>query len=384
MSARRKTTSPSKRRYPRRGRRLTPAEKAAIVAAYEAGQSYAEIQSQFGIGHNTVARLTNGCERRVRKLSSKEEQDIVSAYGHGANYGQLSDRFGVSDGTIKTVLDKFDVVRRGALARTQLRRIASEYFACMVQAELAVRLGISQAAVTRTLAHKERSRPRYMTHLRRYPIDHDAFARVNPLSAYWMGFLMADGCVYGGNSVQLTSHVRDTPHLEAFLRFVGSPDRPVRVRGQTAIATVYSPKLVADLTAHGVVPRKSYGTWASKRLARMPSFWLGVIDGDGTVGVSRAPYIALCGSRPLMKQYQRFLADVVLGGRYQQMFRRADGLCVVTMEGESARRLADALYSASPTSLERKAEKARAALGYSSLLTPDPESRDRRSGILDS
>jgi hypothetical protein len=179
---------------------------------------------------------------------------------------------------------------------------------------------------------------------------------------------MADGCIVSNNTVQLTSHVRDLEHLRRFVAFAGSPDRPIRVRNNLAIATLYSPKVVKDLATHGVVARKSQGALASRDVAKLPSFWLGVIDGDGTIGTSRAPYISLCGSRPLMEQYRRFLASKILDGRRQNLFERTDGLCFVTVEGDSARRLAEVLYSESRICLPRKAEKAAAALRYRSWV----------------
>lgn len=211
--------------------------------------------------------------------------------------------------------------------------------------------------------------PLYRLHTRRYPINHDAFACLEPESAYWIGFVMADGCIASTNTVQVTSHVRDLEHLRRFVAFAGSPNRPIRLRDGLAIAALYSPKLVDDLAAHGVLARKSKGAQASEELAAMPAFWLGVIDGDGTIGDSRAPYISLCGSRPLIKQYQRFLAVEVFDGRNQRVFERNDGLCFVTVEGDSARRLAQLLYSESPICLPRKADKANVILRYRSWHT---------------
>jgi hypothetical protein len=83
-----------------------------------------------------------------------------------------------------------------------------------------------------------------------------------------------------------------------------------------------------------------------------------MVDGDGTIGNSRAPYISLCGCRDLMEQFSSFLAEFVLDGWRQRVHTRADGLCLIQVEGITARKVAECLYSQHPVRLPRKAEKA--------------------------
>jgi hypothetical protein len=264
------------------------------------------------------------------------------------------------------------------------KRIVDEYQSGASQAEVARRLGVGPARVAQVLRDVGvEPHPPYTLHARQYPIDHNAFEHLDEETAYWVGFLMADGCIVGNNCVQLSSHVRDLDHLRRFVAFAGSPKRPIGVRGRLAVASLYSPKLVEDLARFGVRPRKSYGATASESVVKMPAFWLGVIDGDGTVGLSRAPYISVCGSKPLMKQYQAFLAGSVLEGRTQRLFvRKPDRLCFVRVEGDSARRLAEVLYSASPVCLPRKADKAGAVLRYRSWYSDDSFSKSTSPELL--
>lgn len=266
-------------------------------------------------------------------------------------------------------------------------RVKQLYLAGMAQTAIAEELNIGLGTVSKALDRTgvER-RPLYETHHRTYTIDHDVFAELTTEAAYWAGFVMADGCIYRGSVVQVSSQVGDAEHLAAFLSFADCSAPVHQSKGNIARASLHSPKIVADLGRHGIVPRKSYGARASRELAEWPAFWLGVIDGDGTVGCSRAPYISVCGSRPLMRQYQRFLARNVLDGRSQRIFHRNDGLCIVTVEGVSARRLAELLYSASPVSLKRKRKRAEGALKYTSLrsrthgfaLEPAKRRREKR------
>jgi transposase-like protein len=386
VSAARKTTSRSEpRQGPRHYRRLSQSEKSALVEAYEAGWSYAEIERRFGVGHSTIARVTAGsCDRRGRKLSPDDEQRLIEQYREGAAYKQLARQFQISKNRVGFVLQAHGVSRRRGPSQRSERlgpEVVDQYKAGASQTELAGRFGFSLSTISRIL---DRSgvdrRSLYESHARKYAVNHKAFSDLTSESAYWAGFLMADGCVYGRARVQLTSHVRDEAHLKRFLRFVGSPSRPLIRRDAMATALVNSAEIVNDLGRQGVVPRKSYGARASEEIARIPSFWLGMIDGDGTIGAVRAPYISLCGSRPLLEQYTLFLADAVLDGHRQRITRRRpDGLCFVVVEGESARRLAELLYSSSPVCLPRKAKSARVVLAYRSQRTVDPHfSKDER------
>lgn len=47
-----------------------------------------------------------------------------------------------------------------------------------------------------------------------YPVWHEAFSVLTPESAYWIGFLMADGCVHDESKVVLALKNSDKNHIE--------------------------------------------------------------------------------------------------------------------------------------------------------------------------
>jgi hypothetical protein len=121
------------------------------------------------------------------------------------------------------------------------------------------------------------------------------------------------------------------------------------------VSRVYSRRLVHDLRAWGIVERKSFvGLSIHPKLAAFPSFWLGVIDGDGSIFQTRRATVVLWGHPQLIAQYREFLAATVLAGRRQAIRTRADGLAGLTLDGRSAITLLRLLYRSSPVSLERK------------------------------
>src|SRR5437588_10086868 len=97
---------------------------------------------------------------------------------------------------------------------------------------------------------------------RHYTLPEDAFAEVtDEATAYWFGFLCADGCVMqrrGCGEVHLVLAKRDSGHLERFAAFVGT-DKPVRkeARYDTYRVALYSRLMSDNLIRLGCPPGKS-------------------------------------------------------------------------------------------------------------------------------
>jgi hypothetical protein len=56
---------------------------------------------------------------------------------------------------------------------------------------------------------------------------HDCFSTVTPESAYWVGFIMADGCIHKAN-VRISLAERDGDHLKKFCQLAEINREPVR------------------------------------------------------------------------------------------------------------------------------------------------------------
>lgn len=151
---------------------------------------------------------------------------------------------------------------------------------------------------------------------RRYPLDDNAFGTITPESAYWIGFLMADGNAFwrGPDCAQITItlHNRDYEHLVKFQTFLNT-EMPIRiVKEKYCTLVVKSAQIARDLEKYGVVPRKSH-TAEVKFLENNRDFWRGVIDGDGTVCITKEGKILIgaCGSFQLMSQLRQFLLSII-------------------------------------------------------------------------
>lgn len=220
----------------------------------------------------------------------------------------------------------------------------------------------------------------------RLPCRHDAFADAvgSEAAAYWVGLLMADGCVSHGRHsryVILGLGAGDADHVERFREFLGAGQRLRKTRGggfgpsrgvQLAVA---SRRLVEDLARYGVVPRKTR-TARVVGLEMNRHFWRGVIDGDGSIhlGVRAGgrlkprPVLQLTGSQDLVSQFADY-ASAVAGAAARP--HRSRGAWALSVSCSPATRLLNHLYGDCSVSLPRKLEAARQAI-KSHLRSPPP------------
>lgn len=186
-------------------------------------------------------------------------------------------------------------------------------------------------------------------------------------AAYWVGFLMADGCVNYKDEIEVFLHERDVAHLEKLRKFLCSRTNLYvarRVLGTYVKFYQRSKQITTDLAQYGVVPRKTRIAEAVG-VEHNRHFWRGVIDGDGWLGEQvqngrRSPALTLVsGSRRLAEQFADFVrtitlhwsGDVCATGKSGKNWR-------VTVSCASAREVIRVLYNDCTVALSRKAEKA--------------------------
>jgi hypothetical protein len=231
-----------------------------------------------------------------------------------------------------------------------------------------------------------------------------AFDVVTPESAYWIGFLMADGTVTSGNTMAVVLSERDVGHLEKLKSFLGASNKIVRkISGRYSEAhsetysarfAVRSPRLCAALANYGVRPRKTNNATACDVLASNRDFWRGVIDGDGYVSLHSAPSyfnrhpkvnawskprlvprIELVGSQPLLEQFCQYVKSIVPGTKVSVKAHKS--IYRVSLGGDTARTIASALYSNASTVLDRKANAAK-NLELVGAASPEPAGHSAR------
>ena len=168
-------------------------------------------------------------------------------------------------------------------------------------------------------------------HYRKYFCNFDFFEKIdNELSAYWLGFMYADGCVlskpkYGQQEIQITLSEKDLSHLELFKKDIKST-YPIRWDESKAfysknsqrqcIQKITSQKLADDLKKLGCVERKTniltFPTEDVVPKIFQKDFIRGYFDGDGSVTIQnkneRIIYnINIVGTYEMMSNIQKIL-----------------------------------------------------------------------------
>ncbi len=156
---------------------------------------------------------------------------------------------------------------------------------------------------------------------RLFTLNEAAFAGVETEeTAYWLGFLYADGCVLAKrHAVQLALKEEDRVHVEAFRAFL-SADYPISIdhRRKAVRITISSASLYANLVALGCTPRKSMAlTMPPLPGHLLHHFVRGYFDGDGSAYFGGgAPTMSFVGNKSFLEQIKSTIDQATnAGGR---------------------------------------------------------------------
>lgn len=149
-----------------------------------------------------------------------------------------------------------------------------------------------------------------------------------PLSAeamYWLGWLATDGSVvYNGEGtwiISLKLSPKDRHIVEAFKEFLGSTHTLGEAQDGKDIRLQFTSTYMATRLAElGIVPNKTLKLKVTDEVATSSEFWLGAIEGDGSVSLvtHTKPYgeyeyltLQLVGaSKPFQEQFVTYLESI--------------------------------------------------------------------------
>jgi hypothetical protein len=198
-------------------------------------------------------------------------------------------------------------------------------------------------------------------------LDHEAFDTITNDAAYWIGFIFADGCVIrsrkGSPRVQVRLSEVDRGQLLKLRQFLCSTNAignspPGNFGGYRSRAsvrlTVNSRRLAERLLQLG-----RYEGPIADELTESRHFWRGVVDGDGSIWISKRGYVgfSLVGSQRLLEAFLGFLKKRNLARR--MTISPEKSIYQVSTAGHLAELIIDELYRNAPTALDRKAAAAR-------------------------
>lgn len=151
-----------------------------------------------------------------------------------------------------------------------------------------------------------------------YSFDENAFSKINSNEkAYWLGFIAADGNVHN-NILKIGLSSKDIVHLEKFKFFLKS-SHPIHIYHTKVKSKIYescefsirSDRIVADLLKLNITPNKSKTLLpATIKEKYLPSYILGIIDGDGCFYLDKKGqmHLSIVGSLPIIQ----FIMDILV------------------------------------------------------------------------
>lgn len=192
-------------------------------------------------------------------------------------------------------------------------------------------------------------------------VNDNCFATLDESTSYWLGFLMADGCLdEHGYRILLSLSWKDRDHLIEFCRFVGCSRSPHQNKNGSLTVAFCSRPVYDRLNKLGITPRKSFTASAHHELTMNRHFWRGVVDGDGSLSFHQKtarsrdayPVLSLVGSLALLSQFLAFLRHH-FPQRHGRLFRMRN-IWGFSAAYEPARQIVQLLYTDATVALERK------------------------------
>jgi hypothetical protein len=267
--------------------------------------------------------------RPPNKLPARVERQIAIAYASERSSRRVAKRFGVARGTVLRIAHERGItVPAWGLSSEASELVLKAYLSGKSGPEVAAEYNTTPTTV---YSHLSRSGKRIRS-LSEYDqeeeCNHDYFDQIDrPEKAYWLGMLLADGCISMQHEVILSLCARDIDLVLAFKSALGSRSQITiakqvkkSIRGgkefesTSAAVRVRSRRLCAALACYGILPGKTLNPRMVKgippRFER--DFWRGAVDGDGWVVFSKRPngslqfIVGFTGGMPVVKAFQRF------------------------------------------------------------------------------
>lgn len=150
--------------------------------------------------------------------------------------------------------------------------------------------------------------------LKIYHCNDQFFEKLNRVSAYWLGFVAADGALSGkDNGLTIGLMEADVDHLRKFLECIDSDAKISFVKSNNSVHVgIYSKEIFDSLFKLGIKPNKSLrmgNVYIPQHFCN--HFVRGLFDGDGSLSGKKVTHVQwqIAGYMPLLKQVQNILVD---------------------------------------------------------------------------
>jgi hypothetical protein len=200
---------------------------------------------------------------------------------------------------------------------------------------------------------------------KRYSFNENYFNTIDTENkAYWLGFILADGCISRGKDIIIALKELDKLHLEKFIKCINGDNKYQIVISNgfggsypTARLAIRSKLMCGDLQKYNITEKKSLtAVPPSIQKHLQQHFWRGVIDGDGHICINKqGPYtsleVGLCGSKPIIQGFIDYVQNVL---SFNLTLSTDKNIWRTKTSGKKAVKLCALLYTDAMVSLDRK------------------------------
>jgi len=208
------------------------------------------------------------------------------------------------------------------LTRVQIEEVCSKYLEGKSSKLIAKTFGCSEDTVLKAL-RSNHIEIKTSVDYADYKVNLEAFENPHDSDcAYFFGWLLTDGCIYGkeGNErVSLEVSEKDAEILRNLKKYVGTnPEIRVRKREDSRTGKTYSQAsfsftdkiLVKRLKDLGLTSRKSLKEVVPENFKYNRDFWRGVLEGDGHIRPGSRYEITICGSQQLCDSFSDYCRKI--------------------------------------------------------------------------
>ena len=200
---------------------------------------------------------------------------------------------------------------------------------------------------------------------KRYSFNENFFEKIDTEEkAYWVGFILADGCISRGKDIIIALKEDDKSHLDKFIKSIDGNNKYFIGKNnhfggnyKLARLSIRSKKMYNDLLKWNITERKSLTInppSIQKHLQR--HFWRGVIDGDGHICINnqylyKSLEIGLCGSNAVIRGFINYVGSVL---SFNTRLSTDHNIWRTRTSGKKAKQLCALLYDDAVVYLDRK------------------------------
>lgn len=353
---------------------FTEEQKEEIIFLYNSGYSSLKLAKMYNVCDATIINflkewgVQTGNDKYIIKFSESDKKKIIALYKQGYSTMYISNILNTSSYIIRTRLNSWGIS-------------TSDRWVFFTQYEKSTIINLYNNGYSLFKISKMFDCSSYTIWARlkewgidtstiKYTVNHNFFNIIDTAwKAYWLGFVLADGCVSDDNRITVCIHSKDINHLRKFLTNIDS-DHLIYIHKNRKEVTVQfaSPTMAADLKNHGIVPRKSLIVKPCYNipLHLVSHFWRGIIDGDGCLNVAKSSgraFITLCGTYDICNGFKIWCSQFV---EFKATVRPTKNpqTFTFTINGKNAAHVIKELYNDSPIYLDRKFESAKKVINH--------------------